>query len=51
LIDSLAQRNVIKYAVRAELKKDPRWRSVSDNKQMYRSEDQVIIMDPIVATR
>lgn len=44
----LARRDNVKEAVRAKLKNDPVWKQVSDNKQSYRWEDQVIIMDPII---
>lgn len=44
----LARRDNVKEAVRAQLKSDPVWKEVSDNKQSYRWEDQVIIMDPIL---
>jgi hypothetical protein len=44
----LARRDHVKEAVRAKLKNDPVWKKVSDEKQSYRWEDQVIIMDPIL---
>ncbi len=50
-ISALARRDNVKEAVRDGLRKDPAWKSVSDNKHLYRSEDQVIIMDPILPRR
>lgn len=50
-ITGLARRDNVKESVRARLKADPAWKQLSDNKQGYRWEDQVIIMDPILATR
>ena len=47
----LARRDQVKEAVRAKLKNDPVWKKVSDEKQNYRVEDQVIIMDPIIPAR
>lgn len=47
-IEGLARRDNVKEAVRAGLRKDPAWKSVSDNKHLYRWEDQVIVMDPIL---
>jgi hypothetical protein len=47
----LARRDNVKEAVRAKLKNDPMWKKVSDEKQSYRWEDQVIIMDPILPSR
>lgn len=44
----LARRDNVKEAVRAKLRNDPVWKAVSDNKQSFRIEDQVIIMDPIL---
>lgn len=50
-IVGLARRDNVKEAVRAKLKSDPVWKQVSDNKQSYRWEDQVIIMNPILPSR
>lgn len=47
-IEGLARRDVIKQQVRARLNNDPAWKTLSDNKQEIRQEDQVIIMDPIL---
>lgn len=44
----LARRDNVKEAVRAKLRSDPVWKAVSDAKQSYRIEDQVVIMDPIL---
>jgi hypothetical protein len=48
-IVGLGRRDNVKEAIRAKLKEDPEWKKLSDNKQSYRWEDQVIVMDPIVA--
>lgn len=50
-ITGLARRDNVKESVRARLRADPAWKQLSDNKQSYRWEDQVIIMDPILAVR
>ncbi len=50
-IVGLARRDNVKEAVRAKLRNDPVWKAVSDKKQSYRWEDQVIIMDPILPSR
>jgi hypothetical protein len=50
-IVGLARRDNVKEEVRAKLKNDPVWKKVSDEKQSYRWEDQVIIMDPILPAR
>ncbi len=50
-INGLAQRDHVKELVRARLKNDPVWKKTSDEKQSYRIEDQVIIMDPILPAR
>jgi len=47
-IDGLARRDVVKQEVRARLRNDPAWKKLNDNKQEFRQEDQVIIMDPIL---
>lgn len=47
-ITGLARRDNMKEAVRAKLRNDPVWKKVSDEKQSYRWEDQVIVMDPIL---
>ena len=44
----LARRDNVKNAVRAKLRNDPVWKAVSDSKQSYRIEDQVVVMDPIL---
>lgn len=45
----LARRENVKSGVRARLAKDPAWKAVSDSKESYRIEDQVVVMDPILA--
>ena len=45
----LARRDVIKAGVRARLRTDPAWKAVSDSKEGVRTEDQVIVMDQILA--
>ncbi len=50
-LTGLARRDNVKEAVRERLKKIPAWKELSDNKQSYRWEDQVIIMDPILPKR
>jgi hypothetical protein len=50
-IRGLARRDNVKESVRAVLRNDPVWKKVSDEKQSYRWEDQVIIMDPILPGR
>lgn len=44
----LARRDNAKEAVRARLRKDPEWKVLSDTNQSVRTEDQVIIADPIL---
>jgi len=44
----LAQRDAVKSGVRARLRNDPEWKAVSDSKEGVRTEDQVILMDPIL---
>lgn len=44
----LARRDNVKTSVRAKLRTDPTWKAVSDSKQSYRIEDQVVVMDPIL---
>jgi hypothetical protein len=44
----LARRDNVKAGVRAKLRNDPTWKAVSDSKQSYRVEDQVVVMDPIL---
>lgn len=44
----LARRDNVKNSVRTVLKNDAAWKAVSDSKQSYRIEDQVIIADPIL---
>jgi len=44
----LARRDTVKGGVRARLRNDPEWKAVSDSKQSYRIEDQVVVMDPIL---
>jgi hypothetical protein len=48
-VAGLARRDVIKAGVRARLQSDPAWKAVSDSKEDVRTEDQVIVMDPILA--
>jgi hypothetical protein len=43
----LARRDTVKGGVRARLRNDPAWRAVSESKEGVRTEDQVIVMDPI----
>jgi hypothetical protein len=47
-VAGLARRDVIKGGVRARLRNDPAWKAVSDSKEGVRTEDQVIVMDPIL---
>lgn len=47
-IVGLARRDNVKEAVRKKLAEDPGWKTISDNKQSFRIEDQVIIADPIL---
>jgi hypothetical protein len=44
----LAQRDAIKGGVRARLRNDPAWKAVSESKASIRTEEQVIVMDPII---
>lgn len=44
----LARRDVVKNAVRAKLRSNPEWKAISDNKQSFRIEDQVIVLEPIL---
>jgi hypothetical protein len=50
-IRGLARRDNVKEAVRAVLRDDPVWKKASDEKQTYRWEDQVIVMDPILPAK
>jgi hypothetical protein len=47
-VAGLARRDVIKAGVRARLRNDPAWKAVSDGKEGVRTEDQVVVMDPIL---
>lgn len=44
----LARRDVVKESSRAKLRGDPAWKALSDKKWTIRTEDQVIIMDPVL---
>lgn len=44
----LARRDNVKEAVRVKLRTNPAWKAISDTKQSFRTEDQVIIADPIL---
>jgi hypothetical protein len=44
----LARRDVVKWGVRRKLAEDPAWKSVSDSKQDYRTEGEVILAEPIL---
>jgi hypothetical protein len=50
-IVGLGRRDNVKEAIRSKLRNDPAWKQLSDDKQSYRWEDQVIVMDPIIAKR
>jgi hypothetical protein len=50
-IVGLGRRDNVKEAIRSKLKEDPAWKKLSDDKQSYRWEDQVIVMDPIIVKR
>ena len=44
----LARRDEVKSRVRVKLANDPAWKAVSDGKESVRTEDQVVLMDPIL---
>ncbi len=46
-VAGLSRRDTVKAGVRARLRNDPEWKAVSDRKEGVRTEDQVIVMDPI----
>jgi hypothetical protein len=50
-LTGLARRDNVKESNRLRLANDPDWKKLSDNKQSYRWEDQVIIMDVILPKR
>jgi hypothetical protein len=45
----LSRRDEVKQAARLKLRADPAWRAASDSKEKIRLEDQVVLMDPLVA--
>lgn len=45
----LARRDVVKWGMRKELREDPAWKTVSDSKQDFRSEGEVILAEPLLA--
>ena len=44
---AFAKRDVLKSKVRGSLREDPAWTTISDNKQLFRSEGQTVIAEAI----
>jgi hypothetical protein len=46
-LQALARRRTTVNRVRAELQSNPEWRTLSETKQTFRKEGQIVIADPI----
>jgi hypothetical protein len=47
--EALGSRDVVMASVRAQLKNNPAWKAISDNKQSVRSEKQPVVADQLTA--